>query len=428
MRDQELETLAEQWALEEDQSQPLSDDSSPEEKPTPAGRKLYIDFRSPWIVAGLLGLVAGLFVVLPLGASPSGIFGVFLGVLVTCGYGAQKEGERWAQLVQALEDASLGLEEGAEVLFSLKDMDEDVLLACRRLASAAIASVQLGETVVLQVSEGLSLLADEADSIESEFSSTSAEAHTGRKRMGEAIQYSREVAHQAKEIAQSARQVKTAVGSASATCRQGVLGVRNAVQGMDRIRSQVEAIAERMESLEEVSSRIESVLKFIQDISRQTDLLALNAAIEAAGAGEAGDRFGVVAIEVKRLAERTTEATGSIKELVDQILSETRTATSATRKGTAIAAEGEVLVREVGDALQKMFQEVASTASAATGIEEVADSQARLSEKMSQALNEVEHAAEKLETGAFSAVEVSARLAEQARGLARRAEQRLDRT
>jgi len=204
--------------------------------------------------------------------------------------------------------------------------------------------------------------------------------------------------------------------------------VRDAVQGMDRIRGQVETIAQRMERLESATSSIETVVKLIGDISRQTDLLALNAAIEAAGAGEAGDRFGVVAVEVKSLAERTTEATGTIKELVNEILSETRDATQATHKGTEIAAEGEELVRRVGEALQRMFQEVARTSKAAAGIGEIASSQVAVSEAMHGALSEAGEAAEGLEKGAYKAVAVSGDFADRARGLAAEAARRLERT
>ena len=394
---------------------------------SPPPRRMLPDLRSPWLAAGAGGLAVGLLVVLAFQGGMVGTVGVALAVLVSAGYGAQKEAERWAGLVRSLEEASTTLDEGLEVRLDVDELPEETAASLRKLVAAGFAGVQLGAAVVRQVSDGLVGLADDADKVETEFAQASSEAQAGRRSMVEAQQSAREVGRCAEGLSRTAREVKDAVGQASATCRQGVMGVRNAVQGMDRIRTQVEAIAERMNKLEEATSRIESVVKFIQDISRQTDLLALNAAIEAAGAGEAGDRFGVVALEVKRLAERTTEATRSIKDLVQEILSETRAATGATRKGTSIAAEGEQLVKEVGEALQKMFQEVATTAKAASGIEDVASTQVTLAESMSKALGRAEAAAEALEMGAHEAVQVSGRLADQARGLALRAGQRLDR-
>jgi len=68
--------------------------------------------------------------------------------------------------------------------------------------------------------------------------------------------------------------------------------------------------------LEEISREIGKITSFVKDIADQTNMLAINAAIEAAGAGESGKGFMVVANEVKELSKQTAEAT---VEIVDQI-------------------------------------------------------------------------------------------------------------
>ena len=98
-----------------------------------------------------------------------------------------------------------------------------------------------------------------------------------------------------------------------------IASVERVTGNLKEMADRTQETAARVENLNERTGQIGSFVNLIKEIADQTNLLALNAAIEAARAGEQGRGFAVVADEVRKLAERTSAATGEISSLVAAI-------------------------------------------------------------------------------------------------------------
>jgi methyl-accepting chemotaxis protein len=182
----------------------------------------------------------------------------------------------------------------------------------------------------------------------------------------------------AEAVAEMAGDVRNAAAKAEETARiaqaareHSTLGgkiVHEASAEIERIARSVEQSAQVVAALGERSEQISGIVKVIHDIADQTNLLALNAAIEAARAGEQGRGFAVVADEVRKLAERTTAATGEISGVINAIQNETNSAISTIRAGSEQARNGAGLARQAADALQRINEGAQQTLEMASDI------------------------------------------------------------
>ena len=236
-----------------------------------------------------------------------------------------------------------------------------------------------------------------------------------------------EVTTTAEEIAVTARQItansQTVESMAEATSRNSQAGtedVGNATAGMATLRGQVQNIAVNMLKLGDQSQRIGGIVEIIDEISDQTNLLALNAAIEAAGAGEAGKRFAIVAGEVRRLAERTVVATRQIKGLVEEIQKSTNSTVMVTEEGIKAVDHASALVEKVQDSFGSIISMVEETLRASREIALSTRQQTSACEQLADTMNEVRDVSLQAAQGSREtemAIGELANLAEQLKGL-----------
>jgi len=159
-------------------------------------------------------------------------------------------------------------------------------------------------------------------------------------------------------IATSAERMSSASANAGKAAEQGEAAINRAVSQMDQITDTVDQSAEAVAELGVRSQEIGEIINTISGIADQTNLLALNAAIEAARAGEHGRGFAVVADEVRKLAEQSSEAAGEVASIIQAIQSETQKAVNSMKKGTDAVKTGSEVVAQVGEQFQKIVDNV----------------------------------------------------------------------
>jgi methyl-accepting chemotaxis protein len=142
-----------------------------------------------------------------------------------------------------------------------------------------------------------------------------------------------ELASTAKSIAELSQEVDQAADGAVVGSNQigdiitqavnqsekGLAAVQNIGQASDSLARFYRQLLDTMEELSSKSKNMRLIVELIGSVATETHLLALNAAIEAAGAGEYGDRFAVVAQEVKNLAGRSAQAVNRINTIIEEV-------------------------------------------------------------------------------------------------------------
>jgi len=192
---------------------------------------------------------------------------------------------------------------------------------------------------------------------------------------------------------------------------EGGAVVHGAVEEMSKIAEAVNQSAQIIQTLGDHSSQISAIVRTIKDIADQTNLLALNAAIEAARAGEQGRGFAVVADEVRKLAERTTQSTQEISGMIDSIQNSTQSAIASMEEGRSRVDEGVAMacragesmdqirdgakqvVSEVNDITAALREQSAASNQVAQNVEKIA----QMTEENSAAVGEIAHAARDME-------------------------------
>jgi methyl-accepting chemotaxis protein len=220
-----------------------------------------------------------------------------------------------------------------------------------------------------------------------------------------------------RQIAESAQRVSGVAGETAGAARAGDQTVSKARESIESTRRQVDTIVTHMLDLGRKSQQIGGILDIVSELSDQTNILAINATIEAAGAGEAGRRFGVVADEIRKLADRVGASTKEIRGLIGEVRAAVNTTVMATESGSKAA---DASARQFGDvtaSLERIGGLVETTTEAAREIVLSTKQQATAVEQVNIAIVNVTQATRETEASSGQTLQTATELARLSREL-----------
>ena len=191
------------------------------------------------------------------------------------------------------------------------------------------------------------------------------------------------------QIAEHAKSVVDIATRTWENTKSSATAVETILMKMNEIHSDNENSINEIVALGRKSREISKVMEIINTIADQTKLIAFNAALEASSAGEAGKRFGVVAVEIRRLAESVMESTGEIESKINEIQEAINRLVIASEKGSKGIKEGMDHSNQTAAALMDVVDAAQSTQEAAKQISLSTQQQKTASNQVVTALREI---------------------------------------
>ncbi len=267
---------------------------------------------------------------------------------------------------------------------------------------------------VNESSQGLSASAEEMTASSHEVAGAIEQISRGAETQAEMVErvlrVVRELAESIEKITASGQILSHSAEETTNTAKDGGKLTNTALEKMKHVLSEVENNSRQMVSFSEHVQKIGSIIDVITGIAQKTNLLALNATIEAARAGEYGHGFAVVAEEISKLADSTSESAGEITRLIDTTREESMRVHQSMLDSVRSIDAGREAIDTTSGAFLAIIEKAEDAQAKANSITLQAEKQSRGSGDIVKAIEEIARVAE---DNAAGTEEVSAATEEQ---------------
>lgn len=294
-----------------------------------------------------------------------------------------------------------------------------IVFAIGSVGIAAFLAIFLTSSLSRQVGSAVQHIQSSSSELQAAANQQTAGAKEQVASMTEISATIKELMATAKQIADSAQGVAGIADSASSAAKGGDQTVGRAQAEVLSIRKQVDLVVEHMLDLGKKSQQIGGILEIINELAEQTNILSINATIEAAGAGESGKRFAVVADEIRKLADRVGGSTKEIRGLIDEIRAAVNAAVMATEGGSKAVDAGSRQFAEVTAVFRQISDLLSNTNEAAREIELSTKQQSTAVDQVNVAVANVAQAAREAEASSAQVLQTVAELTTLSRDLGR---------
>jgi methyl-accepting chemotaxis protein len=257
----------------------------------------------------------------------------------------------------------------------------------------SVESVAGGTAAIASAAEGVMASVDETSAAVSEISVTIEQVTRNLDHLADIVHQSasamEQISRTINDVEQNAAISHEVSSQVKSHTDESRAIVAETIDSLAEIQASVGLSYEAITRLSENSNRIENIVNVINDITKRTNLLALNASIIAAQAGEYGKSFGVVADEIRTLSLQTGHSTSEITSIIEQIMTESKTAANNITITKSLVQRGVELGNSTGETLKAIYDRSVSSMDMTQQIKQATEEEAMSVHLVAKSMEEI---------------------------------------